>query len=122
MATSEKLQAKHAMGSLLAYEIDYDGSPVAPFLAAGELITAVEVTSLDAEIIIGDGATTYSGVSGSQTPPAPTIIDSSTAIRFFMWDSGAVDGETYQVDVRVITNGTGQPNYSRTVLVTAVDN
>jgi hypothetical protein len=122
MSDADKLTTNHAIGSMLSYTIDYDASPVAPFLAAGELITAVEVTSLDAEIIIGDGAATYSGVSGSQTPPAPTIIDSSSAIRFFMWDSGAVDGETYQVDVRVITNGTGQPNYSRTVLVTAVDN
>ncbi len=122
MADADKLTTRHAMGSLLSYTIDYNASPVAPFLAAGELITAVEVTSQDAEIKIGNASDTYTGVSGSQTPPAPTIIDTSTAVRWFMWDDGAVDGTTYNVDVRVITDGTGSPNYSRTVLVTAVDN
>lgn len=101
-------------GDVLDYKTDFantsNGGTKKDFLQLGEAITSVTVT-VPTGINVHDGSTVYNGV----TRDAPTIIDNSRSVLF--WLSGGAHFKNYVVLVTITTSAGRVVERSRLIRV-----
>lgn len=92
---------------VLSYEFDWQPSAAdlpsgaTAWLESGDTIVASTWT-VPAGLAAGDGSTVVTTEAGNVTPDAPTIIDSSTKTRVWLYVNGADPGE-YEIENTVRT-------------------